>query len=207
MTEQEFGIEFVSYLHKEGYETWQEVVLRDGTIDIVAKKNGKYYGFELKTVLNDTVLIQARNNRHYFHFVYAVVPCKKRLNVSEVKRTYCEKYNIGIIGFINSRYNDTLACKESDPSMKNGKLFIESKLFDDQKESRAGSKSGEAITDFKRSITFLYDLVCIQEKVYTFKSLWEEVKDRVHWKSKSGFLKALKEGYTQECKDIYARLL
>jgi len=96
LTEQIFGGQVVEVLQLLGFQTWQEVYVRGKSIDIVANYKGIYIAIELKLLLNDDVLRQARENLLYCPFSIVVTPYKNRYSISEVKNYYAKSYGIGV---------------------------------------------------------------------------------------------------------------
>jgi len=226
LSEVEFGIIICDYLTEQGFTLWKEVVLPNCSVDIVGVKDGKYYGFELKTILNDEVLLQCHNHRHYFHFSYAVILKElnwrtfSKANLSFVKEFFCSHQGIGIVFaspkylndnphalFVSDGFRYLKFSKEYDVKLTNDKFPIEKYLFNDQKNSLAGSRAGGSITTFKRSVSIILELVSNSKIPFDMATLWTAVKGLVHWRSKGGMVKALRDGHTEECREIYKQII
>lgn len=73
-----------------------------------------------------------------------------------------------------------------------GKLLIETYLFSDQKESSAGSDSGEKITPFKRSCQRIYNY--LQDKPESTKrDVWDSIGKELHWSSYSSMCSSFRQ--------------
>ena len=170
-TEIEFGTDFVAFLRAQGFETWQEVVLDytglgAKTADIVAKKEGLYYLFELKLKLSDTLLEQVANRKRLFNYAYAVVPelPKRKISgyyephinrISEVKKYFIENMGIGLWLYDPEKAEDfdMFRLRRYHPTLKEHSCTqLEKFLNKEQQISKAGSKEGEKVTPFKTSV-------------------------------------------------------
>ncbi len=90
MKEVELAKYFVNYL--SCYDLYFEATFQN--VDIVAKHENIMMAFEVKTSLNFTVIEQAAQNRHWFHYSYICVPYSKNMSF---KREICRLYGIGIL--------------------------------------------------------------------------------------------------------------
>ena len=157
---------------------------------------------------------RARRNLSYTKYSYVIVPYKSSVyygcknKISHVKSYYMKQHGIGLILFSKKQtYNYPFTnlfgkpcyylCSHPIKSLRlkefnSDKLInIEQFLFNDQKESLAGSKSGGVITPFKRSCGLIIDyLENINEKV-TKKYIWEKFKSDLHWRSYNSFCSSI----------------
>lgn len=179
--------------------------------DIIALKDGIYYAFELKLNLNDKVLEQAKSHLQYVDYSYVIVPFRKKKDVSIVKKFYANTFGIGIIfadPLIFLKKVDNLVenklIKNIDyfkiTNEKSLKVYISAKktekvkkiesekgikkfLFKEQKESNAGTSSGnDKSTPFKRSCSKIYEYLQ-QHPDATKREVWNSLSEELHWKT------------------------
>lgn len=209
MSEERFGEIVVGCLRGLGFDTWQEVKVLNGVIDIVGRIKDVYCSFELKMSLNDDVLIQAMNNNLFTDYSCIVIPHKPKFKMSFVKQHFINFYGLGLITikndiesvknfksdkkswfFENNLFfdkdridymNDSIIVRYQ-PEKHNIIHPVKYYLFDDQKESRAGSESGSVITPFKRSCNLIYEYLKEHPKA-SKKEVWENLKQNLHWAS------------------------
>jgi len=214
-SEKDLGVDFVRFLRDNGFETWQEVVLGETgmgtpTADIVAKKEGEFYLFELKTKISDTLLEQVVNRKHFFNHAYAVIPELPRrkiarhntthLNrISDVKKYYIERRGIGLILFKPDTPENIFTGLEKfqriEPQKKSKDCWqLQTYLKIEQQLSEAGSKFGEKITPFKLSIKKMIDFLNESQAkriTITKKSMWVALD--LHWASYSSMCGSLRK--------------
>lgn len=121
----------IDHLRANGYETYHEVEAIGGRIDIVAVKDGKQWAIEAKATACRSVLNQAYNwiNRcHYVSIASPFIPIDKFKN-------FADNTGIGVIQIIG---NDVLHIKE--PTLWPSAIGVH--VFEEQKNNRAGSRSG-----------------------------------------------------------------
>lgn len=85
----------VEWFAAEGYETWEEVSIGSGRIDIVARRSPVIVAVECKTSLSLSVLGQAARWSGIAHQSYAAVPNKYRTN--HYMNPICQSIGVGII--------------------------------------------------------------------------------------------------------------
>lgn len=209
-SEKELGDIFLQILKILGYEYWCEVKCPAGIIDVVALKDDIYYTFHLKTKLSNKVLEQAYNCGNFDTIDYVVVPPNKSKyarHMDIVQKYFCENFNIGVyevnkhaiknLDFYTEHCNcsankyhflNTIRCIEKDSILYNIKDY----LYDTQKNDLCGVKGGGYDTDFKRTFRFLKEYYTENEYI-SIKQTWEDLKDKIHYSSKSGLSGALSE--------------
>ena len=204
MKETEFAKILIDMLELQGWETYKEVAIPSGSIDIVAVKDNIYIGLETKTVLNDSVLSQAHRNTKFCNYSFAVIPKGKRhRDISDVKRHFCKSFGIGVLSIKDnlSKYSyssdvikDVLELNHTNRALikpvNTGKNRIKKYLIPEQKDCIAGSQSGGVITQFKQSMT-LIKLYAEQNNVKNKKEIWTALKDQLHWQSVGSMNSAL----------------
>ena len=202
--EAEFGLEVVELLRLLGFETWQEVSLGWGgnhAIDIVGKIGQTYVAIELKTVLNDTVLIQAAKHTKIAHYTYVMVPSTNKVKqISDVKRYYILNHNIGVIAvnpqmLMNSIKKNHIEIRDilnnfhkysgarvpiKAPLMDIDPTLIEKHLHDDMKLCLAGSQSGGVLTPYKLSCRMIEQYLN-EHPNSTRREIWDALGDKLHW--------------------------
>lgn len=209
MTEQEFGKSFLDFIKQTGFEYWNEVYIRGKSVDSVVKIGDKYISFELKLSLNDSVLMQARENLLFSNYSYAVIPYERIKNygdkkyISFVKQYFMLNIGLGLIILdpIKHQVNwkhilfgesiETNYCIEHRfegkfQDIKN-QYYIKNYLFDDQKGSIPGSTSGGVMTPFKRSCNLIIKYLEENEWVKTKKEIWKALEEDLHWRTYNGF--------------------
>jgi len=205
-TEKQLGDIFLSIIKKFGYEYWCEVDTVAGIIDVVAYKDNKYYTFHLKKTLSNKVLEQASKCNIFNTENYVVVPVLKRKKRDSVQEYFIKNFNLGIIEVLNNNidiienlnnicyalsYRNTLACEMRDKSKK---IDISAYLYESQKNDLCGVKNGGYDTAFKRSLRLLKEYYTENEYISLNKT-WEDLKDKLHWKSKYSFKNAISTLY------------
>lgn len=188
LKETDLGKWWVDHLRSQGYETWHEVHTRVSDIDVVAKKDGHIYTYQLKLTYSDAVLMQALTVKQSYDGYHSVVYAGRV--TSEVKNFFAEMKGIGVYS-VSDRHFVT-AKQHVKPMYTTGRKDLTKHLFDDQKESEAGSVAGGSITPFKRSCAYLAEVVkdMPDASIHT-KKLYEEHKDKLHWRSKESFRSCL----------------
>lgn len=126
---------------KDGYTIYSEVIYKSGSkrADIVAVKNDEYIVIETKMSMNLTLLEQGNFWKDKVNKVYVCIPSKRRLNRFALQ--LCQDYGIGVYIYRKGRLelmNDSSYC--SDPDLP--------KLYEEQKDSVAGSRGGGFVTPF-----------------------------------------------------------
>lgn len=98
----------VAWLEKLGADVYQEVTVRGGVADIVAKVHAEVWIVEVKTSLSLALLVQAYERRRLCHRVYIAAPYSR--NVRDVAEI-CKALGIGLLvvkqgdyGWEESRY-------------------------------------------------------------------------------------------------------
>lgn len=94
-SEETLARKVVDWLTREGYETWEEVSIGTGRIDIVARRAPVILAIECKTSLSLAVLGQAARWSGIAHQSYAAVPNKYRTN--QYMNAICQAIGVGII--------------------------------------------------------------------------------------------------------------
>lgn len=157
LIESDLAQEVINWLEKDGWVTYKEVSVRYGVIDIVAIKDNIYWAIETKTKYCSSVLAQAHHHLHYFHKVSVAVPeIRASDRDGRIVFDYFAKGNgIGTIkvyynryGSVNSVY-EGLKPKFNDNAKSDN---LKSCLFDEQKQSVAGSQAGGCITSYKLTV-------------------------------------------------------
>lgn len=230
-SEEDFGKDLVKILRLLGYQTWQEVSLGldKPTIDIIAKTHNIYMSFELKLVLNDTVLIQAVKNLKYVTYSCVAIPLhtRKRWRASEVKKFYAKANGLGIFmldiklalktlekdkythddlhmsSFSIPGIEAILIPKASRTHVDHEYLDIERYLHDSQKENRAGVDTSHSnLTPFQHSCVLIKEYLEMYPNS-TKKQVWDAIHDKLHWASYSSLYGAFRQlGHTKWMRDI-----
>lgn len=98
----------VAWLEKMGADVYQEVTVRGGVADIVARVHAEVWIVEVKTSLSLALLVQAYERRRLCHRVYVAAPYSR--NVRDVAEI-CKALGIGLLvvkqghhGWEESRY-------------------------------------------------------------------------------------------------------
>lgn len=217
VTETELAEHVVKYLEGLGFNVYKEVQCGSGYADIVAEKNGIMWCIETKTSLSDQLLDQAIARTKEFHYVSVAVPCSKkygRADVSFAKTFVMEQFGIGLLVLRHGYYEQVeklIEPKITRTYAKYRKKFVGQygfknvSLYDEQKVSKAGSKSGEQLTSFK--ITVIRVAYFLKEKggAYDFKKLISELDQGLyHYRTpkalKDAILRGLNGGYMPEFK-------
>lgn len=147
----------ISYLKKNGWEIYQEVLILDRVLDILAIKNGKYWAIECKNAINLEVFEQAYYWQHYFDYISICTPhpkpkYKRKLSIA---KTIAKKLEIGFfVVSINKNCKEIIKAKKKDAKLKS-----QVKIFEEQKTyAKAGSKNGY-FTPFKKTCQNLENYV------------------------------------------------
>ncbi len=180
MIEQEFGKSFLDFIKQTGFEYWNEVYIRGKSVDSVARIGDQYISFELKLSLNDSVLMQARENLLFSNYSYTVIPYERKnywdkKYISFVKQYFMLNMGLGLIILdprkhqvdwkhilfgesIETNYYIEHRFEGKFQDIKN-RYYIKNYLFDDQKGSIPGST----------------------------KEIWKALEKDLHWRTYNGF--------------------
>jgi hypothetical protein len=132
----------VGYFESKGYEVYQEVALRNRTVDMVVVKNKIRTAIECKLQFNITLLHQAFGNKSFFHMSYILVPASFRNTARNFGIKIAKDYGIGMMEMIKGQIREV-----HTPEVNHTPIDV--KLFDEQKTySEAGTNSGKAWTSF-----------------------------------------------------------
>ena len=215
-SEIDFGKTLQYMFNKCGYESWQEVHTPYNNIDMVLKRDNKYYAVELKLSLSDAVCDQAYNNKMHLAGVHSVicVPTKNinKYELSRVKNYFLSKFEIGLwlfnchapapiedLEFSISKHNNNIKTGQWQvllsevlyPKTDRGSSDIDKYLYDDQKQCTAGSRSGGVITPFKRSCDIIVSYLGQHPKA-TKKQIYTDLKGQLHWASYGSMCSSLR---------------
>lgn len=150
INESEYAAVVVKHFENLGYEVFKEVGFGGGSMraDIYCKKGDETIAIEVKTSLNLKVLDQAYGWREYANKVYFAVPSRshQRFNIT---KAICEAFGIGMFDIylynhhrVNSEVRERLpAAINSEPKHP--------PLYEEQKDSIAGTHTGDFVTPFK----------------------------------------------------------
>lgn len=203
MSEKEFGRSFKNFLDKAGFESWHEVYILGKSIDSVIKINDNYISFELKLYLSEQVLFQAKKNQRFSNMSYIVIPYKRNINISPIKKYYIVNNDLGLLLFdpkeskdweytisifdkkFKSEYNIWNIIQGKFKEI-NGIYYIKNFLHDEQKECVPGLESGSVFTPFKKSCKIILKFL-ENNNIKRKKEIWEALKNDLHWTSYNGF--------------------
>lgn len=176
--EEELATYFQNYLEDNGFDCYPEVVFDrfGGRPDIVAVKDEKVYVFECKMNFGLSVVTQAyRWFSHYNasygfpDYIYTVTPYKKSSKRrNDLLDDVMREHGIGhiMVGdprvgrmwtfdgsnhFYDRDIHSVLDAKQQKLGQKNSVILVE-QLYDDMKESNAGTTGAEIMTPFKRTM-------------------------------------------------------
>jgi hypothetical protein len=150
ISESVYAAVVVEHFENLGYEVFKEVGFGGGSMraDIYCKKGDETIAIEVKTSLNLKVIDQAFGWREYASKVYFAVPSRmhQRFNIT---RQICEAFGIGMFDIylyghhrVSNEVRERIpACTNSDPKHP--------PLYEQQKDSIAGTHSGDFVTPFK----------------------------------------------------------
>jgi hypothetical protein len=141
MKESDLARIVTNQFEKDGYTIYSEVIYKSGSkrADIVAVKNDEYVVIETKMSMNLTLLEQGNFWKDKVHKVYVCIPSKRKLNRFALQ--LCRDYGIGVYIYrkgVLELMNDSSYC--SDPDLP--------KLYEEQRDSIAGSNGGGFVTPF-----------------------------------------------------------
>lgn len=156
MKEHEIAKYVITYFESIRYESYKEVVETRGSrrADMVFKKNNEIIVVESKLNMGMHVIEQAYNWKSSYNIMkaYVAIPKPKR------KRNYfaekvCQDYGIGIIevdkiGNVYIRLESIVNNNETDD--------LDITLYEQQKDSVAGTKGGDYVTPFKLTREKIY---------------------------------------------------
>jgi hypothetical protein len=175
-TEQELAKIVVDALEADGWTTYKEVHLSSGKIiDIVAVKDNIYWAIETKNKYGSAVLAQAYAHLHWFNKVSVAVPnvCRSRGDGKFIFDYFARNQGIGVFNIVNKCYwkgqyhwmdsGDYTIEQIIVPKVKDTiPNHIQKFLFDEQKQSIAGSTAGGCITPY--GLTVIKIKKFLQEK-------------------------------------------
>ena len=160
INESEYAAVVVKHFENLGYEVFKEVGFGGGSMraDIYCRKGDETIAIEVKTSLNLKVLDQAFGWREHANKVYFAVPSRSHQRFA-VTRAICEAFGIGMLDIylyshhrVNSEVRERIpACINSEPKHP--------PLYEQQKDSIAGTHSGNFVTPFKITCIRLLDHV------------------------------------------------
>ena len=184
MKETELAKILDNYFISQGYETYKEVPICGGRIDILATDGTIRIGCEVKTTATVKVIEQACNTRAYCHYSYVAVPHVK----NKFFQSIVSKYELGLL-LANFRGENVFeACK---PVFHRRCLKIN--LKDYQKTNIAGGN--EYMTDFKQTVNSIVDYVK-KHPGTKFSEVLDNIKFHYHTIStaKSSIRKRINQG-------------
>ena len=152
MKEKDLAQKIVEKYQKEGYEIYSEVIYKPGSkrADIIAVKNDEYINIETKMSLNLTLLEQSFYWKDKVNKSYICFPSKRKMNWFGLKM--CKDLGIGVYVYRKNKiellYESTI-CEHPDLP----------KLYEQQKDSIAGSKGGGYVTPFSMTKNKLIEYV------------------------------------------------
>jgi len=166
---------FIKYLNENGYENVYKEVFstkynNSRPIDIVVDIRGLIHGVECKISLTLNVICQALYNLSYCNYS-SICVFKANWKNYELITTQKILKQLGL-GFYCVDKNGNVE-KIIEPVLRRGKSPL--KLYEEQKESLAGSKTTKRVTEFSMTCTALVNYVkshegcTLKEAVYQIK--------------------------------------
>lgn len=157
----------ISWLEKNGWDVYQEVLCKTGRrIDIYAVKGHDTWAIETKLNFGLTVIEQAYRNKVFAHYSSVAVPTiRKNLRFRLFGLDICKHYGIGNINVIKTswrkrgRYKGVIASSfdiKSDIGLRNAsplmvQLHKEQKVFA-KVFAKAGNNKGKFWSPFKATV-------------------------------------------------------
>lgn len=141
MKESELAKIVTDKFEADGYEIYSEVIYKSGSkrADIVAVKDNEHIVIETKMAMNLTLLQQGFYWKDKVQKVYICFPSKRKINWFALQM--CRDYGIGVYIYKKNGLNLMLESSVCDnPDLP--------KLYEQQKDSIAGSKGGGFVTPF-----------------------------------------------------------
>lgn len=160
LTEAYYAEAVVAHFEELGYDVYKEVGFGGGSIraDIYCKKGNETIAIEVKTSLNLKVIDQAYRWRPYASKVYVAIPYQK-YRYYKIAAQICEDYGFGILSiYREGRHGIKDLIVEKVEALTNREPK-EPELFEEQKDSEAGTNSGKFVTPFKITCTKLVNLI------------------------------------------------
>lgn len=156
--EAEYAAAVVKYFEILGYEVYKEVGFGGGSMraDVYCKKDRETIAIEVKKVLNLKVIDQAYCWRKYASEVYFAVPAWGSRQLRVVKEI-CECIGIGMLE-VRLGYNNHSEVNVRIPGAVNSEPEMPP-LFEEQKDSVAGTHTGDFVTPFKMTCKRLIEHV------------------------------------------------
>ena len=181
MREEDIAKLFIEYftLSNNGIDIYKEVKTPVGNIiDFVFKKDNNIHAFEVKTTANVGVLRQAfENKQRVANYSSICIPAHKGRTSSDREFYYflCAHFGIGV--YVLKRNGSIV--KIRDPKLTVPPQSYELKLYDEQLDQIAGTKAGNVISDFKRSVKKLKERLLIYEDGIRLSKVIKEIDH--HW--------------------------
>jgi hypothetical protein len=194
-TESDLAARAVKYLEFLGWTVYKEVSMSgtggDKRIDILAVKDGIFWGLEVKSSFCFKVICQANNWSKHLHKVSVVVPMfyiqKKDHSDLELAASICKDFlDIGLIEVDLRRNKDWYGVMSEDefffgqtikvrhdPEPKQPRYKLPN-VYEEQKESIAGNNKGEFFTVFKGTINRINEFLKDKDE-YEFNLMVETV--------------------------------
>jgi len=161
LSEAHYAEAVVAHYEELGYEVYKEVGFGGGSIraDIYCKNDKESIAIEVKNSLNLKVIDQAYRWRPYANKVYIAIPYQK-YRYYKIASQLCEDYGFGILSIYKEHNHGIRDLVIEKLEAKTNIVPKEPMLFEEQKESVAGTKGGSGfITPFKATCIQLVKLI------------------------------------------------
>lgn len=183
MTEAELAEKVTKMYEKDGYDIYSEVMYKPGSkrADIIATKDNEYIGIEVKKGMNLKLIEQAYYWKDKTHKTYIFLISKIKMNDFGIK--LCRDMGIGIYIYRNNTVQmilDSTYCE--NPELP--------QLYEQQKDSQAGSKGGGYVTPFSLTKQCLIEYMR-KKKDDTLRNAIKEIKH--HYSNDNSAMGALKK--------------
>jgi len=156
MKEEEIARAIIKYFENNGYESYKEVLADIGSrrADMVFKKDDEVIVVESKVNIGMHVIEQAykwKSRTNIYKAFIAVSKPKRKRNT--FAHQVCRDYGIGV--FEVDRYGNVYLLLDS---LENNNISdeLDITLYEEQKDSIAGTKGGDYVTPFKLTCAKIY---------------------------------------------------